>query len=39
MEAFEKLPKVDDYLEKRPEIIDVGTSPKLIINGIKYETG
>ena len=39
MEAFEKLPKVDDYLKKRPEIIDVGTSPKLIINGIKYETG
>ena len=39
MEAFEKLPRVDDYLEKRPEIIDVGTSPKLIINGIKYETG
>ena len=39
MEAFEKLPKVDDYLEKRPEIIDVGTSPKLIIDGIKYETG
>ena len=21
--AFEKLPKVDEYLEKRPEIIDV----------------
>lgn len=39
MEAFEKLPRVEDYLEKRPEIIDVGTSPKLIINGIKYETG
>ena len=39
MEAFEKLPRVDDYLKKRPEIIDVGTSPKLIINGIKYETG
>ena len=39
MEAFEKLPKVNEYLEKRPEIIDVGTSPKLIIDGIKYETG
>ena len=39
MEAFEKLPKVDEYLEKRPEIIDVGASPKLIIDGIKYETG
>ena len=39
MEAFEKLPKVDNYLEKRPEIIDVGTNPKLIIDGIKYETG
>ena len=39
MKAFEKLPKVDEYLEKRPEIIDVGTSPKLIIDGIKYETG
>ena len=39
MEAFEKLPKVENYLEKRPEIIDVGISPKLIIDGIKYETG
>tara|TARA_B100001115_G_C15752208_1_gene367923 strand:+ start:69 stop:749 length:681 start_codon:yes stop_codon:yes gene_type:complete len=39
MEAFEKLPKVNEYLEKRPEIIDVGTNPKLIIDGIKYETG
>ncbi len=39
MKAFEKLPKVDEYLEKRPEIIDVGTSPKLIIDGIEYETG
>ena len=39
MKAFEKLPKVDEYLEKRPEIIDVGTNPKLIIDGIKYETG
>ena len=38
-EALKKLPKVDEYLEKRPEIIDVGTSPKLIIDGIEYETG
>ena len=39
MEEVENLSGVKEYLASRPEIIDVGTAPKLIIDGIAKPTG
>ena len=39
MAAVENLSGVKEYLASRPEIIDVGTAPKLIIDGIAKPTG
>ena len=39
MAAVENLSGVKEYLASRPEIIDVGTAPKLIIDGIAQPTG
>ncbi len=38
MNEFEKLPNIKSYLETRPELIDVGIDPKMIINGEKVKT-
>jgi|TARA_B100001079_G_scaffold96134_1_gene82501 hypothetical protein len=35
----ESLPGVSEYLASRPELIDVGTEPKLVISGIAEPTG
>ena len=39
MAAVENLSGVKEYLASRPGIIDVGTAPKLIIDGIAKPTG
>ncbi|MCH2263227.1 MAG: glutathione S-transferase family protein [Candidatus Thioglobus autotrophicus] len=39
MVEVENLSGVKEYLASRPEIIDVGTAPKLIIDGIAKPTG
>ena len=39
MNAVENLSGIKEYLDERPQIIDVGTSPKLIINGLPSPTG
>jgi len=39
MEAVENLSGVKEYLASRPEIIDVGIAPKLVIDGIAKPTG
>ena len=39
MNSVENLPGIKKYLDERPEIIDVGTAPKLIINGSPSPTG
>ena len=39
MVAVENLSGVKEYLTSRPGIIDVGTAPKLIIDGIAQPTG
>ena len=39
MAAVENFSGVKEYLASRPEIIDVGTAPKLIIDGIAKPTG
>ena len=36
---MEKMPKLMGYLNYRPQLIDVGTEPKLIIDGNPYPTG
>ena len=39
MVAVKNLSGVKEYLASRPEIIDTGTAPKLIIDGIAMSTG
>ena len=39
MAEVENLSGVKEYLASRPEIIDAGTAPKLIIDGIAQPTG
>ena len=39
MAAVENLSGLKEYLASRPEIIDAGTAPKLIIDGIAKSTG
>ena len=36
---MEKMPELTHYLNKRPQLIDVGEEPKLIINGKAHPTG
>ena len=36
---MEKIPALRDYLDKRPQLIDVGIEPKLVINGEAHPTG
>ncbi len=36
---IENMAAVKKYLEKRPELIDVGVEPKLLIDGVKHPTG
>ena len=38
MNEFEKLPNIQKYLETRPELIDVGVAPKMIVKGEKVKT-
>ena len=39
MDEFEKLNNIAEYLKNRPELIEIGKSPKMIINGEKLKTG
>ena len=39
MDEFEKLRNISEYLKNRPELIEIGESPKMIINGEKLKTG
>ena len=39
MGEFEKLNNIAEYLKNRPELIEIGQSPKMIINGEKLKTG
>ena len=36
---FQKLDGVREYLGNRPELMDVGTEPKLVIDDIARPTG
>ena len=36
---MEKIPALRDYLDRRPQLIDVGIEPKLVINGEAHPTG
>ena len=36
---MQAIPQMKDYLLARPELIDVGIAPKLVINGIAHPTG
>jgi len=37
--AMTELPKMENYLKGRPELIGVGESPQLMIDGIAHPTG
>ena len=37
--AMTELPKMEEYLKDRPELIGVGESPQLVIDGIAHPTG
>ena len=39
MEAIEEIPSISNYLKSRPKLIDIGVSPKMIINGESFPTG
>ena len=42
MQFFDDIQGVDaisEYLQKRPELVDVGVEPKLIIDGSAHPTG
>ena len=39
LSSVQALPRVQDYLDQRPELIDVGKAPKLVINGSPVPTG
>ena len=36
---FEKIKGISEYLNSRPKLIDIGTWPKVIIDGIEYTSG
>ena len=39
VEDIQSIDEVSKYMEKRPELIDVGIEPKLIIDGTAHPTG
>ena len=39
MNSFKRLSGIEEYLSNRPKLIDIGTSPKFIVNGKEYLTG
>ena len=39
LKAIESIDPVKNYLETRPKLIDIGVSPKLVINGTAHPTG
>ncbi|MDC0861214.1 glutathione S-transferase family protein [Alphaproteobacteria bacterium] len=39
MTSFEKIDGIKDYLENRPQLIDIGTKPKFIIDKKEYPAG
>ena len=39
MNDFEKIKGISEYLNSRPKLIDIGTWPKVIIDGIEYTSG
>lgn len=39
LKDIEALPAIKAYLDERPDLIDVGSAPKLVIDGIPHPTG
>ena len=39
IEDIESIETVESYLNSRPELIDVGVEPKLVIDGVAHPTG
>ena len=39
LEDISSIDSIKSYLNSRPELIDVGIEPKMIINGVKHPTG
>ena len=39
MSDFEEIKGISEYLNSRPKLIDIGTWPKVIIDGIEYTSG
>ena len=39
IEDVESIKAIAEYLQTRPELVDVGAEPKLIINGVAHPTG
>jgi glutathione S-transferase len=39
VDDIQSIDEVSKYMEKRPELIDVGIEPKLVIDGIAHLTG
>ena len=39
IEDVEGIKAISEYMQTRPELVDVGSEPKLIINGIAHPTG
>ena len=39
MSDFETIKGISEYLNSRPKLIDIGTWPKVIIDGIEYTSG
>ena len=39
IEDIESIETVKSYLNSRPQLIDVGIEPKLVIDGVSYPTG
>ena len=39
IEDIESIETVKSYLNSRPELIDVGIEPKLVIDGVAHATG
>jgi hypothetical protein len=39
VEDIQSIDEVSKYMEKRPELIDVGIEPKLVIDGTAHPTG
>ena len=33
------IDEVSDYMQNRPELVDVGVEPKLVIDGTAHPTG